>query len=58
MERRKGLCTTCIHVPTCIFVNRLPVLQCEEFSSGNHVPAFKQAKKKRAVLREEASESE
>jgi hypothetical protein len=56
---RKGLCSTCVHVETCIFIKDPPVLQCEEFSNGNNVPTnFKKAKTKRFVSREVATESE
>jgi len=58
---RKGLCSTCVQVETCIFIKDPPVWQCEEFSSGNNVPTsfkFKQAKTKGSVSREVATESE
>jgi hypothetical protein len=56
---RKGLCSTCVQVETCIFIKDSPVWQCEEFSNGNNVPMnFKQAKTKRIVSREVATESE
>ena len=56
---RKGLCSTCVHAETCIFIKDPPVLQCEEFSNGNNVPtSFKQTKTKRVVSREVATESE
>jgi hypothetical protein len=56
---RKGLCTTCIEAKACIFVKEPPVLQCEEFSHGNHTPAkFKQAKTKKPISCEVATESE
>jgi hypothetical protein len=56
---RKGLCTTCLEVESCIFVKQPPVWQCEEFSNGNHVPkGLRQAKAKRIVSREVATESE
>jgi hypothetical protein len=55
---KKGLCTTCVNLATCIFTKEPPVWQCEEFSHGNNVPArFRQAKVKR-VIREEVTESE
>lgn len=55
--KNKGLCTTCVHVATCIFSKEPSVVwQCEEFSSGNSVPT-KQVKVKR-VIREEITESE
>ena len=54
---RKGLCSTCVEVTACIFVKEPPVWQCEEFSGGNHNPAFRQGKVKR-VIREEVTESE
>ncbi len=54
----KGLCITCVHDKDCIFQRRFPVLECEEFSIGNHVTTrFMQAKVKR-VIREEVTESE
>ena len=31
---KKGLCSTCIRVKTCIFLKDPPVWQCEEFSIG------------------------
>jgi hypothetical protein len=56
---RKGLCSTCVQVQTCIFIKDPPVWQCEEFSNGNNVPTnFKKAKTKRIVSREVATESE
>ncbi|MBU1124859.1 MAG: hypothetical protein KKC84_02445 [Candidatus Omnitrophica bacterium] len=56
---RKGLCSTCVEVQTCIFSKDPPVWQCEEFSDANHAPtSFKQAKTKRAVSRAAATESE
>ncbi|MFH1201585.1 MAG: hypothetical protein V1674_01685 [Candidatus Omnitrophota bacterium] len=56
---RKGLCSTCVRVKACIFIKDAPVWLCEEFSNGNHVPtSFKQAKTKRVVSREVATESE
>jgi len=56
---RKGLCSTCVQVETCIFIKDPPVWKCEEFFSGNNVPtSFKQAKTKRSVSREVATESE
>jgi hypothetical protein len=56
---RKGLCSTCVQVKSCIFIKDSPVLQCEEFSSGNSVPTkFKKAKTKKFVSREVATESE
>lgn len=54
--KNKGLCSTCVHSATCIFVKEPPVWQCEEFSSGNSVPT-RQIKVKR-VIREEVTESE
>jgi hypothetical protein len=57
--QRKGLCITCREEKTCIFVKEPPVLECEEFSHGNHTPAkFKGAKTKRFVPCEAATESE
>ena len=56
---RKGLCSTCVQVGTCIFIKDPPVWQCEEFSNGNNVPtSFKQTKTKKIVSREVATESE
>jgi len=56
---RKGLCSTCTYVETCSFIKDPPVWQCEEFSSDNNLSArFKQAKTKRVVSREVATESE
>jgi hypothetical protein len=56
---RKGLCSTCVQAETCIFIKDSPVWLCEEFSDGNNVPTrFKQAKTKRIVSREVATESE
>ncbi len=56
---RKGLCSTCVQVNTCIFIKDPPVLQCEEFSNGSSVPTrFKQVKTKKIVSREVATESE
>lgn len=55
---KKGLCRTCIHFETCIFLKDPPVLQCEEFSNGNSVPTrFRQTKVKR-VIHDEVTESE
>lgn len=54
---RKGLCSTCVQVVTCIFSKEPPVWQCEEFSNGNHQPVFRQAKISR-VIREEVTDSE
>ena len=56
---KKGLCISCIDIKTCIFSKEPPVWQCEEFSNGNNVPTnFKNAKTKRLVSREVATESE
>jgi len=56
---RKGLCSTCVQVQTCIFIKDPPVWQCEEFSNSNNVPTkFKQVKTKKVVSREVATESE
>lgn len=55
---KKGLCRTCIHFETCIFLKDPPVLQCEEFSNGNSVPTrFRQTKVKQ-VIHDEVTESE
>ncbi len=54
----KGLCATCVQVETCIFIKDPPVLQCEEFSTGNNLPIrFRQRKVKR-VTHDEVTESE
>jgi len=56
---KKGLCSTCVEVKTCIFSKEPPVWQCEEFSQGNNMPTrFGQVKTKRVVAREVATESE
>lgn len=56
---KKGLCRTCVHLATCIFVKDLPVWQCEEFSCSNHTPTrFRQITKKRVISCEVATESE
>ena len=56
---RKGLCSNCVQVETCIFIKDPPVWQCEEFYNGNSVPVrCRQAKTKSFVSREVATESE
>ncbi|MDD4894564.1 MAG: hypothetical protein PHW54_04535 [Candidatus Omnitrophica bacterium] len=54
---RKGLCSTCAEIKTCIFTKEPPVWQCEEFSGGNNHSALRQGNVKR-VIREEVTESE
>ncbi len=29
----KGLCSTCVHDPSCTFPRKFPVLYCEEFTT-------------------------
>ncbi len=42
--KNKGLCNTCINNKKCVFPQKFPVLQCEEFS--DHEPkAGKKIKK-------------
>ena len=55
---KKGLCSTCVESKTCIYTKKPPVLECEEFSTGNHVAKSKQAKVKRILSCEAATESE
>ena len=56
---RKGLCSTCVQVETCIFIKDPPVWQCEEFSNGNSVPtSLKQVKTKGVASCEVATERE
>lgn len=56
----KGLCISCVEVEKCIFHKQpLPVLQCEEFSSGNSCAGRPGVLKvKKAVFCETAVESE
>jgi len=55
----KGLCSTCVQAKTCIFEKEPPVLQCEEFSFGNHAPiSLKLGEIKRVFSQEVALESE
>lgn len=50
---KKGLCSTCVEVKTCIFSKEPPVWQCEEFSNGNNLPKrLKQVKVKRVIHEE------
>jgi len=53
----KGLCSTCVEFNTCLFVKEPAVLQCEEFSIGNHTPK-KSGQAKRVVSCAQTTESE
>ena len=57
--QKTGLCTTCVKLESCIFVNEPPVLECEEFSCGNHAPrGSRQIKVKRNISCIVAADSE
>jgi len=57
---KPGLCSTCAHLTTCIFVKDSAVVwSCEEFSNESSAPvSFKQGKIKRVISGEVATESE
>jgi hypothetical protein len=58
--QKGGLCSTCVQLQSCIFSKEPPILQCEEFFSGNNIPRGSRQLKTKKVLssREAATESE
>ena len=45
MEKKKGLCITCVHDKGCTFPRKFPVWQCEEFTDVESKPTKRKKKK-------------
>jgi len=58
MEKKKGLCSTCVNDSTCCFVRNPVVWQCEEFSEYVSSKPIQEKMPKRINLRQRQEQLE